>query len=319
MTLLPWILWQARRARGARGTAGLVGVCSRWTCSRATSSRSPSRSCAPRSGPCSRRTRARRAARCSAGSGGLALAALAAAPQILATALWIPETNRGVLGMQLSNAMLYSISAVAAARARRALSVRPGLAARRVGAVGRPRPHYRGMGLFGTLYCGALPVIAAGCSGVEAPSGAPLRAGAACSSRSPCPCCRPSAGVLGHVAVAAAAAQPREVLRGPRARPVDRRALAGFDVYAERRRPRGVARRAVALIVGGGGGGGALAGRRGKARDPSDRRIRAAARAARPSRCLRARHRRSPLGRHARSRSRSRGGAGGRKAAGSCC
>ncbi len=40
----------------------------------------------------------------------LGLAVLLAAPQIVAAALWIPETNRAVLGMRLQEVLLYSIS-----------------------------------------------------------------------------------------------------------------------------------------------------------------------------------------------------------------
>ena len=40
----------------------------------------------------------------------LGLAALLAAPQIVAAALWIPMTNRAILGMRLSEALLYSVS-----------------------------------------------------------------------------------------------------------------------------------------------------------------------------------------------------------------
>ena len=40
----------------------------------------------------------------------LVLAALLAAPQIVASALWIPMTNRGVLGMRLQEALIYSVS-----------------------------------------------------------------------------------------------------------------------------------------------------------------------------------------------------------------
>jgi hypothetical protein len=42
--------------------------------------------------------------------GAAGLAALAALPQIAATALWIPETNRAVLGMKLREALQFSIS-----------------------------------------------------------------------------------------------------------------------------------------------------------------------------------------------------------------
>lgn len=43
-------------------------------------------------------------------AGALALAALAAAPQILATGLWIPETTRAVLGLNLRQAFFLSLS-----------------------------------------------------------------------------------------------------------------------------------------------------------------------------------------------------------------
>ncbi len=42
-------------------------------------------------------------------AGAVALGALAAAPQIVATALWIPQTNRAVLGMKLWDVLLFSI------------------------------------------------------------------------------------------------------------------------------------------------------------------------------------------------------------------
>jgi hypothetical protein len=43
-------------------------------------------------------------------AGAVLLAAFAAAPQIVATALWIPETGRAIVGMKLSESLLYSIS-----------------------------------------------------------------------------------------------------------------------------------------------------------------------------------------------------------------
>ncbi len=42
-------------------------------------------------------------------AGAVLLGALAAAPQIVATALWIPQTNRAVLGMKLWDVLLFSI------------------------------------------------------------------------------------------------------------------------------------------------------------------------------------------------------------------
>src|SRR5262249_14881550 len=81
-------------------------------------------------------------------------------PQIVATALWIPETNRGVLGMKLSNAMLYSISPW---RLLELVVPYPFGPAWRLDASemwGGPVHNYRSMGLFETLYAGILPVVA---------------------------------------------------------------------------------------------------------------------------------------------------------------
>ncbi len=98
----------------------------------------------------------------SAGVFGLAvlLGALAAAPQLLATALWIPQTNRAVLGMKLTDVLLFSIhpwrlaelaipypfgaSWEMASQATWAASIHRG----------------RAMGLFPTLYAGAFALIA---------------------------------------------------------------------------------------------------------------------------------------------------------------
>jgi hypothetical protein len=43
-------------------------------------------------------------------TGALALAALLAAPQVLATALWIPHTRRAVVGLKLNEALAFSLS-----------------------------------------------------------------------------------------------------------------------------------------------------------------------------------------------------------------
>jgi hypothetical protein len=93
-------------------------------------------------------------------SGGIGLAGLAAAPQILAAALWIPETNRGVLGMRLSEAVLFSVSPF------RLLELAVPFP---FGAVwdmdktrvwGWPLYHFKQAGFFSSLYAGAFAVIA---------------------------------------------------------------------------------------------------------------------------------------------------------------
>lgn len=160
MTLLPWILWQARRARGARGVAGLAFLFALVLLAADVFTIAVALACAAlfvvleQDEAEAKRGLGRVAA-------AVALGALAAAPQILATALWIPQTNRGVLGMKLSNAMLYSISPW---RLLEFVVPYPFGPAWRLDAWelwGGPVHNYRGIGLFGTLYVGALPLIAA--------------------------------------------------------------------------------------------------------------------------------------------------------------
>ncbi|MGH9368693.1 MAG: hypothetical protein ACRD3M_13580, partial [Thermoanaerobaculia bacterium] len=90
----------------------------------------------------------------------LGLALLAALPQIIATALWIPETNRAVLGMRLSEVTRYSISPW---RLVELVVPYP------FGETWRLNPFEvwgwsafgdKAMGLFSTLYAGALAAIA---------------------------------------------------------------------------------------------------------------------------------------------------------------
>jgi hypothetical protein len=93
-------------------------------------------------------------------SGAVCLAGLAAAPQILATALWIPETHRGVLGLSLSEVVLFSVSPF------RLLELAVPFP---FGAVwdidkarvwGWPLFHFKQLGFFSSLYAGAFAVIA---------------------------------------------------------------------------------------------------------------------------------------------------------------
>ncbi len=90
------------------------------------------------------------------------LATLAALPQILATALWIPETNRGVLGLRLSEVTHFSVSPW-----RLAELVVPypfGETWRLVPAEvwGWRAFEGKAMGLYSTLYAGALAAMAVG-------------------------------------------------------------------------------------------------------------------------------------------------------------
>jgi hypothetical protein len=89
------------------------------------------------------------------------LGALVAAPQIAATALWIPYTNRAVLGMKLSDAIYFSIHPL---RLIELVVPYPFGAAwdMTTGSLwGWPLFHGRSIGIFNTLYCGAFAFVAA--------------------------------------------------------------------------------------------------------------------------------------------------------------
>jgi hypothetical protein len=90
----------------------------------------------------------------------LGIAALVAAPQIIGAALWVPETNRAVLGMKLAEAFLFSISPY---RLLELVVPYPFGTTWEVD-VGRvwgyPIFRQKALGFFTTLYCGALAVIA---------------------------------------------------------------------------------------------------------------------------------------------------------------
>ena len=90
----------------------------------------------------------------------IALALLLAAPQIIATSLWVPETNRAVLGMKLFESLFFSIHPL------RLLEL---VVPFPFGACwtldnhtiwGWPVFHYKAMGVFTTLYAGAFALVA---------------------------------------------------------------------------------------------------------------------------------------------------------------
>jgi hypothetical protein len=91
----------------------------------------------------------------------LLLAALAAAPQIVATLLWIPETGRAVTGLTLGESLLYSISPF---RLLELVVPYPfgSTSALDVSEVwSRAVFHGKALGLFATLYAGAFAVVGA--------------------------------------------------------------------------------------------------------------------------------------------------------------
>jgi hypothetical protein len=100
------------------------------------------------------------------------LAGLLALPQILATSLWVAETNRAILGMKLSDSFLLSIHPL---RLLELFFPYPlGWTWTLDDASIWGRPVFRGMsmGMFGTLYAGALAVIALVTSGSSRDRGA---------------------------------------------------------------------------------------------------------------------------------------------------
>jgi len=158
MTLLPWILWQLRRGRGARGMVGLSLLFALDMLAADVFTIAIAIVCAALWSALEEEPEGTQAlVRTTV---AVALAVLAAAPQILATALWIPETNRGVLGMKLSNAMLYSISPWRLVELVVPYPFGPVWRLDAWELWGGPVHNYRGMGLFETLYVGILPVVA---------------------------------------------------------------------------------------------------------------------------------------------------------------
>jgi len=161
MTLLPWILWAASRKAAAPWRRVLplsiffaldFLAADIFTCALAIVS--ATLWIATESEP------SERLRQLGALAAGVALGALAAAPQIVATALWIPRTNRAVLGMKLSDSLFYSIHPL-----RLLELVIPyffGNAWEMTGSSLWGASLFRGrpLGIFNTLYCGAIGVIA---------------------------------------------------------------------------------------------------------------------------------------------------------------
>ena len=91
----------------------------------------------------------------------LALAGLAAAPQIVATALWVPETNRAIVGMKLGESLSFSPSPFRLLELVIPYLFGPTWASGGSSRIwGWPVFHSTTIGFFATLYAGAFPVIA---------------------------------------------------------------------------------------------------------------------------------------------------------------
>lgn len=90
----------------------------------------------------------------------IGLAALAAAPQIVASALWIPETNRAVLGMSLNDVILFSISPFRLLELIVPFPFGAAWEINRTRMWGWPLFHDKQLGFFTSFYAGAFAVIA---------------------------------------------------------------------------------------------------------------------------------------------------------------
>jgi hypothetical protein len=107
--------------------------------------------------PVGRPDRAREVGRLAA---SLALATLIALPQILATLLWIPNTNRAVVGMKLEETLFYSISPFRLLELAVPFPFGATWSLENARVWGWTIFHSRPIGLYPTLYAGAFALIA---------------------------------------------------------------------------------------------------------------------------------------------------------------
>ena len=89
-----------------------------------------------------------------------ALAGLLAAPQILATLLWVPDTNRAALGMDLRESLFFSIHPLRLIELVIPFPFGASWSLDDKAIWGWPVFRYKGMGMFTSLYAGAFAVIA---------------------------------------------------------------------------------------------------------------------------------------------------------------
>jgi len=102
----------------------------------------------------------------------LLLAGLLAAPQIIAAALWIPDTNRAVLGMRLRDALFFSVSPLRLLEFVVPYPFGPTWSLENARIWGWPVFQEKTIGFFTTLFAGGLSVIALTASWKWRPPGA---------------------------------------------------------------------------------------------------------------------------------------------------
>jgi hypothetical protein len=162
VALLPWVLWAFQRPGGAGGpgtavfglflgldllagdvftVALAVAACVCWTFVEAD--------------PPSRKRLALRLA------AGLGLSGLLAAPQIVATALWVPETERAVLGIRLAEAGQFAVSPWRLLEVLVPFPFGPTWSLDQTRVWGQRLFADRPVGFFATLYAGAVALVGA--------------------------------------------------------------------------------------------------------------------------------------------------------------
>ncbi len=164
MALLPWILWAVRR-RADSGASWLLALASFlaldflaadvFTIALALGGALLWVALEEAGDP-------RRQLRLAAGIAlAAALGALAAAPQIVATALWIPQTNRAILGMKLAESVFFSIHPWRLLELVVPYAFGGAWEMEASAMWGAPIFRGKALGIFPTLYAGAFAVIAA--------------------------------------------------------------------------------------------------------------------------------------------------------------
>ena len=83
-----------------------------------------------------------------------------AAPQIVATALWVPETNRAVVGMRLKESLFFSVHPLRLVELLIPFPYGANWSLDNTAIWGWPVFRYRGMGMFTSLFAGAFAVVA---------------------------------------------------------------------------------------------------------------------------------------------------------------
>lgn len=102
----------------------------------------------------------------------LLLAGLLAAPQIIAAALWVPDTNRAVLGMRLRDALFFSVSPLRLLEFVVPFPFGPTWSLENARIWGWPVFQVKTVGFFSTLFAGGLSVIALAANWKWRPPGA---------------------------------------------------------------------------------------------------------------------------------------------------